>query len=178
MLHLPGERGDGLVTVQDTLRLLSAELGAQRPGAGAIVDRLIDVLFVQVLRGWLDAEPEQPVVADSASRSARFGGVVAHARHPEHPWTIDDLAGRTAVSRATMSRRFTSLVGDPPLAYLTRWRMDLAARWLRETDEPLESIAASVGYSSAFAFSRAFSRSRGHSPTAYRRATLAARLTA
>jgi AraC-like DNA-binding protein len=179
VLHLPAQPGDCLGAVQDTLRLLSAELAAQRPGASAVADRLIDVLFIHVLRGWLDAEPEgspswltalrDPLVSEALS--------LMHA-HPERPWTIDDLAGSTAVSRATLSRRFTSLVGDSPLAYLTRWRMDLAARWLRETDESLGSIAASVGYSSAFAFSRAFSRSRGQSPTAYRRAMLAARLTA
>lgn len=73
------------------------------------------------------------------------------------------------MSRATLARRFAELVGETPLAYLTRWRMDLAARRLRETTEPVGAIARGVGYSSEFAFSRAFSRVRGHPPGRYRR---------
>jgi AraC-like DNA-binding protein len=179
VLHLPAEPADGNGAVGETLRMLSAELGGPRPGSRAIVDRLIDVLFVHVLRRWLDAEPEGSSCWLTALRDPLISEALAllHAR-PEHPWTIDDLASRVAVSRATLARRFTSLVGEPPLAYLTRWRMDLAARRLRETDDSLEDIAASVGYASPFAFSRAFSRHRHQSPTSYRRAALARRLTA
>jgi len=162
--------------VHDTLRILSAELGEQRPGTQAIVGRLIDVLFVLVLRDWLDAEPDGSSSWLTALRDPLISETLSlmHAR-PEHQWTIDDLASQMAVSRATLARRFTSLVGEPPLAYLTSWRMDLAARRLRETDDSLDDIAASVGYASPFAFSRAFHRHRGLPPTSYRRAALATR---
>jgi len=73
------------------------------------------------------------------------------------------------VSRATLARRFGQLVGEPPLAYLTRWRMDLAARRLRETRDPVKAIARDLGYTSEFAFSRAFTRSRGEAPGRYRK---------
>jgi AraC-like DNA-binding protein len=87
---------------------------------------------------------------------------------PAHPWTVEELARRVGVSRATLSRRFTRLVGEPPLAYLTRWRLELAARKLRESTDSLSNIAHSVGYTSEFAFSRAFSRRHGIAPSRYR----------
>ena len=87
---------------------------------------------------------------------------------PGAPWTLERLARESNLSRATLARRFASLVGEPPLAYLTRWRMELAARDLRVTDDAVSAIARRVGYTSEFAFSRAFSRHRGHAPGRYR----------
>ena len=89
---------------------------------------------------------------------------------PEEPWTIARLAAEVHVSRATLARRFTELVGEPPLSYLTSWRMDVAARRLRDGDEPVEAIARAVGYRSEYAFNRAFRRHRGRPPGRYRRA--------
>lgn len=157
--------------VPTTLRLLRQELTARSAGWGTIVNRLIDVLFVQVIRAWLDGRGEQehswlqalrdPIIAQTLTRM--------HA-DPAAPWTIDLLARQANLSRATLTRRFSALVGEPPLAYLTRWRMELAARNLRETDEPVGAIARRVGYESEFAFSRAFSRLRGGPPGRYRAA--------
>jgi AraC-like DNA-binding protein len=154
-----------------TLRLLRHELRAGSAGWGTVVNRLIDVLFVQVLRAWLDGRTEpghswllalrDPVIARTLARM--------HAE-PAAPWTIELLARQANLSRATLTRRFSALVGEPPLAYLTRWRMELAARNLRETDEPVGAIAHRVGYESEFAFSRAFSRLRGMPPGRYRAA--------
>ncbi|WP_159032917.1 helix-turn-helix domain-containing protein [Streptomyces fodineus] len=87
---------------------------------------------------------------------------------PGRTWTVDTLAREVGVSRATLSRRFTRLVGEPPLAYLTRWRLEIAARRLRETNDSVTRIANTVGYTSQFAFSRAFTRHRGTPPTRYR----------
>jgi AraC-like DNA-binding protein len=154
-----------------TLRLLRHELRARSAGWGTIVNRLIDVLFVQVIRAWLDGRGEQehswlralrdPIIAQTLTRM--------HA-DPAAPWTIDRLARQANLSRATLTRRFSALVGEPPLAYLTRWRMELAARNLRETDDAVGAIAHRVGYESEFAFSRAFSRLRGGPPGRYRAA--------
>jgi transcriptional regulator GlxA family with amidase domain len=87
---------------------------------------------------------------------------------PARAWTTATLAEEVAVSRATLSRRFPAVVGETPGAYLTRWRMDLAARRLRDTDDSLEQIASAVGYTSVYAFSRAFSRARSLPPGRYR----------
>ncbi|GAA2617981.1 helix-turn-helix transcriptional regulator [Streptomyces axinellae] len=91
-------------------------------------------------------------------------------RCPAHPWTLEDLARESGTSRATLSRRFARAMGKPPLTYLTRWRIDLAAAYLREGDEPLPAIARRVGYTSPFALSRAFTRIRGIAPSHYRAA--------
>jgi AraC-like DNA-binding protein len=88
----------------------------------------------------------------------------------DQPWTIEALAQAVSLSRATLARRFGDLVGETPSAYLTRWRMDLAARRLRSGDDSILAVATSVGYSSEFAFSRAFRRARGMPPRRYRRA--------
>ncbi|MCL9792774.1 helix-turn-helix transcriptional regulator [Frankia sp. AgKG'84/4] len=95
---------------------------------------------------------------------------VLNALHadPSRAWTLNSLADHVAVSRATLARRFPALVGETQAAYLTRWRMDLAARRLRDTDDPIEVIARAVGYTSEYAFSRAFSRDRALPPGRYR----------
>lgn len=92
--------------------------------------------------------------------------------HPAHRWSVAELASCTAVSRSSLARRFTALVGEAPMTYLTGWRITLAADLLRETDDTLESIARRVGYGNAFALSVAFKRVRGLSPTAHRRSAV------
>lgn len=155
--------------VQATLRVLRHELNTRSSGSRTVADRLMDVLFVQLIRAWSRDERgagtswlhalRDPIVARALA--------VMHAR-PATPWTIDALAREVSLSRATLTRRFTKLVGEPPLAYLTRWRMDLAARQLRETGNAVSIIAHGVGYTSEFAFSRAFTRLRGVAPGRYR----------
>ena len=151
--------------------LLAGELGTRDAGARAAVARLIDLLLIHAVRAWsasADGEPpswlralHDPVVARALA--------ALHAR-PDEPWTIESLAAEVHLSRATLARRFTELVGEPPLTYLTRWRMDLAARRLKDTTDPVETIARGVGYTSEYAFNRAFSRHRGQPPGRYRRA--------
>jgi AraC-like DNA-binding protein len=162
----PGDGGP----IQSTLRLLGGELGGRSPGSRSVVTRLTDVLFVQVLREWLK-RGHGGACWLRALRDPQIAEVIAimHAR-PAEPWTLAMLAQSVNLSRATLARRFTDLVGEPPLAYLTRWRMDLAARRLRETTEQVNVIAHGVGYTSEFAFSRAFARMRGVAPARYRRA--------
>jgi AraC-like DNA-binding protein len=91
-----------------------------------------------------------------------------HAQ-PERPWTIDELAAAVHVSRATLVRRSNDLVGEPPATYLARWRMELAVRLLRESEQPVGSISHRVGYTSEFALSRAPSKHRGEPPSHYRK---------
>lgn len=171
VLHAPAGPGSG--PLHDTLRLISQELAQPRPvpGAAIVLDRLIDVLLVHLLRAWLDVAPAAPAPASwlSALRDPVVSVVLAaiHA-DPARAWTLDLLAREAAVSRATLARRFPAQVGQTPAAYLTRWRMDLAAQRLRATTDPVASVARSVGYSSEYAFSRAFSRTRGVPPGRWR----------
>ena len=155
--------------VQTTLRLVRQELEARAPGWRTSVDRLFDVLFVHVLRAWAEPQGDGGASCLLALRDPVIARALA-AMHgkPAAPWTTERLAREVNLSRATLIRRFTALVGVPPLAYLSQWRMDLAARELRLTGDPVSVIAHRVGYESEFAFSRAFSRWRGTAPGRYR----------
>ena len=170
LVHIPAAPGSapGLET---TLSLLAYELNEPRLGRSTVLDRLIDIVLVQVLRVWLELHPES--ISTSWLRALADPPVAAAlaAIHgdPARDWTIASLAETGAVSRATLARRFTDLVGQPPSRYLANWRMDLAARQLRSSDRSISSIAGEVGYNSEFAFSRAFTRLRGTPPSRYRR---------
>lgn len=155
--------------VTATLRLLRYELASGGAGRGTIIDRLIDVLFVHVIRTWMTSRNGQASSWLGALRDPVIArALTAMHSAPAAPWTIDLLAREVSLSRATLTRRFTTLVGEAPLSYLTRWRMDLAAGQLRETDDAVSAIAHRVGYTSEFAFSRAFARVRGQPPGRYR----------
>jgi AraC-like DNA-binding protein len=162
--------GEGL---DDTVRLIARELSGTHPASALLLARLVDVLLVQLLRAWLardddgpDAAPPSPL---RAVRDPVVGAAMAaiHA-DPARAWTTTALADATAVSRATLARRFPAVAGETPAAYLTRHRMDLSARRLRDTDESLEQIAHAAGYTSVYAFSRAFRRARAVPPGRYR----------
>ncbi|WP_257584227.1 AraC family transcriptional regulator [Streptomyces sp. TLI_146] len=156
----------------ETLRMMTAELADPAPGSQTITDRLVDVLFVHILREWAalrDTSNDDGAAWWTALRDPEVAAAVSLIHEePGRAWTVDKLAREVGVSRATLSRRFTRLVGEPPLAYLTRWRLEIAARRLRETNDSVTRIANTVGYTSEFAFSRTFTRHRGTPPTHYR----------
>lgn len=167
ILHVRADSGG---VFDDTVRLLARELAHPGVATDVVLDRLVDVLLVQLLRAWLESEP----AGSGASwlgvlRDPTAGEAMArlHA-DPARAWTTEILAGEIGVSRATLSRRFSAVVGQTPGAYLTGWRMDLAALRLRDTDDALEDVARSVGYASVYAFSRAFGRARSQPPGRYR----------
>jgi AraC-like DNA-binding protein len=151
-----------------TVRALALEISAEQAGGQTIVDRLIDVIFVHILRCAAAEREEVPWWLTALSDPQIALTLSAIHAEPGRKWTIEELAAQAGVARATLARRFTALVGEPPLAYLTRWRMELAARQLRTGDDPLSVIARRVGYESEFAFSRAFSRTRAIAPSRYR----------
>jgi AraC-like DNA-binding protein len=170
LVHIRAE--SGATCLDDTVRLLARELAHPQLASAVVLDRLVDVLLVQLLRVWLAGKPREAegtwlgVLADPVVTAAM---TKLHER-PDHPWTTAALAAELAVSRATLSRRFQSAAGETPGSYLTRWRMDLAALRLRDTGDTLETIAHSVGYTSVYAFSRAFTRAKGLPPGRYRAA--------
>jgi AraC-like DNA-binding protein len=159
-------RGTGLTAAVD---LLAAESQGTDPGASAVVAPLIDLLFVYLLRSWLAGQSWADVGWAAALYDPAVGGALAliHA-DPARPWTVATLARTMGVPRATFSRRFTKLTGQPPMTYVTTWRMTVAARLLREGQAPLREVAPRVGYESEFAFARTFKRVIGYPPGHYR----------
>src|ERR687894_6377 len=132
--------------------LLEQEIAKDEPGQEAVLDRLLDLLLIAVLRAWF-ARPE----ADAPGWYRASGdAVVGHAlrllhNSPARPWTVGELARETGVSRAALARRFHALVGEPPMTFLTSWRIALAADLLREPGATIASVAHQVGYSTPFA---------------------------
>jgi AraC-like DNA-binding protein len=169
VLHI-GSRQAG-TALDTTLRLLAHEISRPQPGAAAVLNRIVDILFVQLLRAWLDTGPPRDHAASwlSALTDPIAGPALAvlHTQ-PGRDWTVDSLAAAVGASRATLARRFPAQVGDTPAAYLTRWRMDLAAVRLRDSDDTVGAIARSLGYTSEYAFNRAFTRARRIPPGRYR----------
>ncbi|MEZ0579547.1 cupin domain-containing protein [Nocardioides sp. MH1] len=152
--------------------LLTSEIGRDEPGQEAVLDRMLDLLLISALRAWF----ARPGTAAPSWYRANADPVVGRAlrlihNNPEHPWTVAELAATTGLSRAALARRFAALVGEPPMAYLTGWRIALAADLLHEPGATLESVARQVGYSTPFALSTAFKRIRGVSPAEHRRAS-------
>ncbi|UGT62060.1 AraC family transcriptional regulator [Nocardia asteroides] len=148
---------------------LAAEVGADVPGQQVVLDRLLDWMLVCTLREWFDRPGGEPPAWWAAQRDPVVGDALRllHAE-PAAPWTVATLAGRTGVSRSTLAKRFAELVGEPPLTYLTRWRMTLAADLLTEQDGSIADVARVVGYSDPFGFSAAFKRVRGVAPSEFR----------
>ncbi|MGW6378520.1 AraC family transcriptional regulator [Rhodococcus sp. NPDC055112] len=158
------------------VQLLGAELENPRIGSDGIVPTLIDSLLLYILRAWFEAQPSASAEGWAAALADRAVAPALAAIHddPAAAWSVESLADRAGLSRAAFSRRFTALVGEPPMAYLTRWRMTTAARLLRESDAPLSVVAGRAGYGSEFAFAKAFKREYGLAPGAYRREARAA----
>jgi AraC-like DNA-binding protein len=149
--------------------LLGDEIVKDEPGQGAVLDRLLDLLVIAVLRAWF-ARPETGAPAWYRAQSDPLVGRALRLLHnnPAHPWTVAKLAAETGVSRAALARRFTELVGEPPMTFLTGWRLALAADLLREPGATVAAVARQVGYGSPFALSTAFKRVRGLSPHQHR----------
>jgi AraC-like DNA-binding protein len=168
LVHVRADAGNpGL---DDAVRMLARELTHPGMGTSAVLRSLVDIVLVEMLRAWLAVSPPEcfgtwlgaladPVVGRALER--------LHAS-PAHPWTTSSLAQAIAVSRATLARRFPAATGQTPAAYLTQWRMDLAAVRLRDTHDSMETVAAGVGYGSVPAFTRAFARAHGLPPGRYR----------
>jgi AraC-like DNA-binding protein len=149
-----------------TLRFIASEAGSTRPGAQTVVSRLADILFVQIVRAHLASVPPETSGWLGALSDPQIGRI---HENPGRNWTVQSLAASAGMSRSAFAVRFTRLVGEPPLHYLTRWRMQKAQRLLRDGRAPLSDVAASVGYDSEAAFSKAFKRAVGAAPGTYRR---------
>jgi AraC-like DNA-binding protein len=152
--------------------VLADEIVKDDPGQAAVLDRLLDLLLITVLRTWFaKQEAETPAWYRAHSDPVVGSALRMIYNDPAHPWTVAGLADAAGVSRATFARRFTELVGEPPMAFLTGWRLALATDLLQQPDATITAVARKVGYGSGFALSAAFKRERGLSPQQYLRET-------
>jgi len=148
--------------------LIARESAAQQPGAAVVLNRLTELLFIQVIRLWIDQQAAASVGWAAARRDQPIGAALSLIHQsPGHKWTVNALAEAVALSRSAFAR-FTELVGEPPLTYLTRWRMLRATRLLKN-EVSMETIAGLLGYESEAAFRKAFKREIGMPPAQYRR---------
>jgi AraC-like DNA-binding protein len=152
------------------MNLLAGEVAQDEPGQQLVLDRLLDLALISTLRAWF-ARPDADAPGWYRAHGDPVVGPAMRAIHddPSRRWTVATLAAEAGASRAAFARQFTSLVGEPPMTYLTHWRLDLAADLLHDSDATIESIARRVGYANAFALTVAFKRVRGVTPHMHRR---------
>jgi len=170
VLVVAGSEGRPSEELESTLRFFSKEALSRVPGHALAASRLVDLLLVQAIRSWLQSQPLEQASWLGGLRDARIATALSeiHAA-PERSWTVNELATAAGMSRSPFAARFTALVGEPPLKYLTRWRMQLATRLLRGGDFTVAEVAERVGYDSEAAFSRAFKRWMGETAGAMRK---------
>lgn len=149
--------------------LLSVEVARDEPGQQVLLDRLLDLALIAALRAWF-GRPGADAPGWYRAHGDPLVGPALRLIHqdPARAWTVASLATATGASRAAFARRFTALVGQPPMTYLTSWRLDLAAEALRDTDATVGSVARRVGYANPFAFAVAFKRVHGTTPQQHR----------
>jgi AraC-like DNA-binding protein len=169
VIHVPGQTLGPASWVTSFLRAAVDESNHRRPGGEAVLERMSEMLFVEVLRRHVDVLPPEQTGWLAGMRDPAIGRVLAviHEK-PGGPWTLERLADDAAISRSSLHERFAHFIGQPPMQYLTQWRMQIASRLLRDTSTKLAAIAQDVGYDSEAAFSRAFKRVVGTSPRAWR----------
>lgn len=169
LIHIPGGQGRLEPGFADIVRLIARESAFQQPGTEVMLKRLTELLFIQVIRLWIDQQAKASAGWVGALRDQSISTALGLIHQsPEYKWTVKELAEAAALSRSTFSARFTELVGEPPLTYLTRWRMLRAARLLKN-EVRMETIAELLGYESEAAFRKAFKRETGIPPAQYRR---------
>lgn len=156
--------------LESSIRFSVAGADGAAPGGGAVLAKLSEVLFVETLRRYVAQWPEGRTGWLAGARDPEVGKALAlmHGR-PAHPWTLFDLAKESGISRSVLAERFRLFLNQPPMAYLTRWRLQLGARTLVSTSRSVAEVAAEVGYESEAAFNRAFKRAFGSPPARFRR---------
>ncbi len=169
VIHLKGSRANRADWTQAILELMDEEVRSRRPGSEAVVSRLCDIVVIKAIRSWIEDDPAAQSGWLGALRDEQIGVAIAAIHSdPARPWTVASLADEVAMSRSAFAAKFTALVGEPAMQYVTRWRMNLAADLLRTRDSTVAAVATRVGYESEAAFSRAFKRVMGASPRSAR----------
>jgi AraC-like DNA-binding protein len=167
-VHFSDGHGDAAGTLADATSLIDWDHPGGRVGDQAVRSAVLDLLLVRILRRWTDKQ--SPGLSSAAAGDPRIVEALQHVHEaPAHPWTVEQMAALAGLSRSTFTRRFTATLGMPPLRYVAWWRLNIAARRLRQTGDPLAVIADEVGYGSEFAFAHAFRREFGMAAGTFRR---------
>ena len=171
LLRVRVDRAEAAAWLASSVKLTLAEEASPRAGSSVMLAKLSELMFVEVLRNYIEALPPEQTGWLAGLRDRYVGRALTllHAR-PAEPWTVDLLAKEVALSRSALAERFTGLLGQPPMQYLTRWRLQLAAQMLHSERRGVGAVANDVGYESEAAFNRAFKREFGAPPAAWRRA--------
>jgi AraC-like DNA-binding protein len=156
--------------LENSIRYSVDDADVNRAGGEAVLGRLSEVLFVESLRAYIAQLPSEQTGWLAGARDSEVGKTLALMhRNPAHPWTLAELAKETGTSRSVLAERFRHYLNEPPMAYLTRWRLQMAAQMLSSTNHSVAQIADEVGYESEAAFNRAFKRQFEHPPAQFRR---------
>jgi AraC-like DNA-binding protein len=174
VIKVAASAGTDSYWLSEFIHVARAESGQRRAGSESVLSKLSELMFIEVVRRHLEAIPPEQTGWLSGLRDPSVGKALSliHAR-PSFNWTIEDLAREGGVSRSVLAERFASLVGVPPIEYLGKWRMQIAAGLLNAGQTNIANIAAEVGYSSEASFSRAFKRFVGASPSEHRARAMA-----
>ncbi len=169
-IHIEASSSPRLEWMQSVLRLMASEAGELRPGGEAVITRLGDILVIQAIRAWMESDPAAQTGWLGALHDPQIGRAISNIhRDPARNWTVASLAHELAMSRSAFAARFSELVGEPAMSYVTRWRMHVAVAALKDEGATVGQLADRLGYRSEAAFSRAFKRVIGVSPGAIRR---------
>jgi AraC-like DNA-binding protein len=172
IMHLEAASAPQLDWMQSTLRLMAVEAHELRPGSEAVITRLGDILVIQAIRSWLETDPAARTGWLGALQDEQIGRAIALIhRDPARNWTVASLADELAMSRSAFAARFTELVDEPAMQYVTRWRMQVAVSALRNDGATVGELASRLGYRSEAAFARAFKRVIGVPPGAVKRSS-------
>jgi AraC family transcriptional regulator, alkane utilization regulator len=170
MLRVPLSDGAGAPWLLDLLRHGAQSNAAPGPGSGTVMAKLAELLFVEAMRRYIASLPEGETGWLAGLRDRYVGRALALIHEqPKRDWTVDELAAQSGLSRSALAQRFTALIGQPPMQYLTRWRLRRAAVALKDSRRPVAALAAEYGYESEASFNRAFKRELGLPPAAWRR---------
>jgi AraC-like DNA-binding protein len=170
IVHVEASRSPHLGSIPTTLGLMADEARALRPGGEAVITRLADIVVIQAIRSWIDTDPAAQTGWLGALQDPQIGRAIALIhRDPARVWTVASLADELAMSRSAFAARFTALVDEPAMQYVTRWRMHVAVDALEDAGTTVAELASRLGYRSEAAFARAFKRVIGVSPGAVRR---------
>jgi transcriptional regulator GlxA family with amidase domain len=155
--------------LENSIRFSVIGADAARSGGEAVLAKLSEVLFVETLRRYISGLPPEQTGWLAGARDPEVGKALALLhRRPEQPWTVADLAREAGLSRSVLAERFRHYLGEPPMSYLTRWRLQLGAQMLKSSSRSVADVAAEVGYESEAAFNRAFKREYRVPPARYR----------
>jgi AraC-like DNA-binding protein len=168
LIHIPAAQGRLSANLTNIVALIAAESGSGRPGSTAVLRRLTEILFIHIIRAWVEQLPPESRGWLRALRDPSIGRALGLIHQsPGQPWRVNKLAGAVGLSRSVFSARFTELVGEPPMQYVTRWRMHHATRLL-VSGQTIPVIASGLGYDSEISFRKAFKREIGMPPGRFR----------